>query len=190
MMVDEVQDLTPALLALLIEVTQQKLFFSGDTAQTIAKGVGFRFGDLSELFKTSRFEEPTVRQLTMNFRSHNQILELANSVVALLECLFPQTIDRMAKERSYEDGPKPCLIDTGNINHLLSILFGDSSKSTEEIQFGCNQVIIVRDQFSKDKLHPLLKHALCLTVFESKGLEFEDVVVYNFFEDSEMSKEK
>mmetsp|Transcript_28153 Transcript_28153/g.27860 ORF Transcript_28153/g.27860 Transcript_28153/m.27860 type:complete len:410 (+) Transcript_28153:265-1494(+) len=191
MMVDEVQDLTPATLALLLEVTQQKLFFSGDTAQTIAKGVGFRFCDLSSLFKTSRLEVPAVRQLTMNFRSHNQILELANSIVALLEALFPYSIDRMAKERSIEDGPKPILIDSGNINHLFALLFGkDSTQTSDGIQFGCNQVIIVRDQEAKEKINPLFKHALCLTVFESKGLEFEDVILYNFFTDSDISKEK
>ena len=28
---------------------------------------------------------------------------------------------------------------------------------------------------------------LCLTVYESKGLEFNDVIIYNFFDDSETS---
>lgn len=51
LMIDEVQDLTPATLDLLIRLTRNKVFFAGDTAQTIAKGVGARFSDLQQLFK-------------------------------------------------------------------------------------------------------------------------------------------
>mmetsp|Transcript_32024 Transcript_32024/g.31727 ORF Transcript_32024/g.31727 Transcript_32024/m.31727 type:complete len:832 (-) Transcript_32024:2782-5277(-) len=191
MMVDEVQDLTPATLYLLIQVTQQKLFFSGDTAQTIAKGVGFRFCELSRLFKESHLVLPSIKQLTVNFRSHNQILELANSVISLLETLFPQTIDKMDKERSLTDGPKPILIDSGSTSILLSVLLGEQRMHAQgEVLFGCDQVIIVRNQETKEKLHPLLQHALCLTVYESKGLEFEDVILYNFFTDTEVSRDK
>ncbi len=49
MMIDEVQDLPHAVILLLIKVTEQGLFLSGDTAQTIAQGVGFRFSDLITL---------------------------------------------------------------------------------------------------------------------------------------------
>jgi len=48
--IDEVQDLTHSTILLLMKVTEQGLFFSGDTAQTIAKGVGVRFSDLTNLF--------------------------------------------------------------------------------------------------------------------------------------------
>lgn len=191
MMVDEVQDLTSATLALLLNVTQQKLFFSGDTAQTIAKGVGFRFCDLSNLFNESGLAAPKVCQLTMNFRTHNQILALANSVVSLLESLFPQTIDKMGKEKSPNNGPPPIFIDSGSTEHLFTILFGNvRPQDITDVQFGCNQVIIVRTQDAKSRLHQDLHNALCLTVFESKGLEFDDVILYNFFTDSEISKDK
>lgn len=30
----------------------------------------------------------------------------------------------------------------------------------------------------------MLQHALCLTIYEAKGLEFDDVVLFNFFSDS------
>jgi superfamily I DNA/RNA helicase len=52
LMIDEVQDLTPLTLDLFIRLTKNKVFFAGDTAQTIAKGVGARFSDLQQLFKT------------------------------------------------------------------------------------------------------------------------------------------
>lgn len=45
-------------------------------------------------------------------------------------------------------------------------------------------MILVRDQASKKKIPNYLSHALCLTIYEAKGLEFEDVVLFNFFSDS------
>jgi hypothetical protein len=50
MMVDEVQDLPHAVLLLLSIVTEQGIYFAGDTAQNIASGVGFRFCDLAHIF--------------------------------------------------------------------------------------------------------------------------------------------
>ena len=47
--------------------------------------------------------------------------------------------------------------------------------------FGASQVIIVRDQHVKEQLPEFMKSMLCLTVYESKGLEFDDVILFNFF---------
>ena len=50
--VDEVQDLSPAQIALLTPVCPNKdrFILAGDTAQTIAHGVGFRFQDVQRMF--------------------------------------------------------------------------------------------------------------------------------------------
>ena len=42
-------------------------------------------------------------------------------------------------------------------------------------------MIIVRDQHVKEELPDFMKTMLCLTVYESKGLEFDDVILFNFF---------
>lgn len=48
--------------------------------------------------------------------------------------------------------------------------------------FGAEQVILVRDDASKDKLQTQIGEiALVLTILESKGMEFDDVLVYDFF---------
>lgn len=89
-MIDEVQDLPHAIIYLLSKAATYGVFYSGDTAQTIAKGVGFRFCDLKNLFNKKQFDSslklvaPMVKQLTVNFRSHNNILQLANSVVSVI----------------------------------------------------------------------------------------------------------
>ena len=198
MMVDEVQDLTHCTLLLVAKVTEQSLFFSGDTAQTIAKGVGFRFCDLRSLFfhdEGLKVHTPVVKQLTVNFRSHGRILALANSVVSLIEAMFPETIDKLAKENSSIEGPKPMILTGNSMNELFLLLFGTQSQAKPDpsglltrppIEFGCDQVIIVRSQEDKDRLPSELKGALCLTVYEVKGLEFDDVLLYNFFAGSEV----
>lgn len=54
--------------------------------------------------------------------------------------------------------------------------------------FGAEQVIIVRDDEAKINLQAELGSlALILTIFESKGMEFDDVLVYNFFSESDSS---
>ena len=190
MMVDEVQDLTHASITLLLSICKEQIVFSGDTAQTIAKGSGFRFSDLNSLFEECNLLSPRINKLTINFRTHNQVLGLANSVVSLLESLFPQTIDSMVKETSYRDGPMPLIVPSSDVKDLVKVVFGMNAKEKDDIQFGCNQVIIVRNQESKTRIPAFLSHALCVTVFESKGLEFEDVILFNFFTDSELGLEK
>ena len=65
---------------------------------------------------------PKVLQLTKNFRSHCRILDCANSVVALLELLFPKTIDKLHKETSDIDGPKPIIIEHPKPKNLEAFL--------------------------------------------------------------------
>lgn len=48
----------------------------------------------------------------------------------------------------------------------------------------------MRDQKSKHALPSILCHALCLTVYEAKGLEFDDVILYNFFANSSLTKKE
>ena len=55
-MVDEVQDLTQNVISLLMNLTDKNIFFSGDTAQTISKGIGFRFYDLKTVFDRNNYD--------------------------------------------------------------------------------------------------------------------------------------
>ena len=50
--------------------------------------------------------------------------------------------------------------------------------------FGAEQVIIVKNEIVKAELKKVLASTLILTIYQSKGLEFEDVILYNFFSDS------
>ena len=205
--VDEVQDFTQAELRLFLEVCHDKnaLFFTGDTCQTIARGVGFRFEELTTMFyhlgdaqkaelqargqrledvpKATLVQVPEINKLTVNYRTHNGILGAASQIVQLLLDLFPHSVDALEKDVGHFDGPLPTLLTDTSKDDLSMLLFG-SDPQYSQIEFGAHQVVLVRDQSAKANLPMELQSALALTIFEAKGLEFDDVFLFNFFADS------
>jgi tetratricopeptide (TPR) repeat protein len=53
---------------------------------------------------------------------------------------------------------------------------------------GAQQCIIVRTEIVKKEISLKLPTALVLTVMDSKGMEFDDVLIYNFFSDSKFTR--
>ncbi|XP_019859701.1 PREDICTED: uncharacterized protein LOC100635005, partial [Amphimedon queenslandica] len=199
--IDEVQDFTQSELALILRLSQEPngLFLTGDTAQSIMKGISFRFRDLRSLFhlaKTQsaalpspmRISVPRVHELLINFRSHSGILRLATSVIELLKEYFPSSFDRLPEDRGMFPGPLPVFIQSCHVTDL-AVLLRSNKRASSCIEFGAHQVIIVQNEEAKKSLPDVLKGAVVLTVFESKGLEFDDVLLYNFFTDSSITKE-
>ncbi|CAD8089119.1 unnamed protein product [Paramecium sonneborni] len=189
LMLDELQDVPRATLVLLDRMAEFGLFCCGDNAQNIAKGIGFKFFEVQHCISNFRGRQKrresnlTLFDLNINFRSHNQILQLANSVIRILEIFFPYKIDKLMKEISDLSGPKPIILQTEDCLDLLSYIQEFFTNERKVVEFGCNQAVIVKDQESKEKLPQELQNALVLTIYEAKGLEFEDVILYNFFND-------
>ena len=197
--VDETQDFTQSELSLLIRCCRDPngLFFTGDTAQSIMRGVAFRFSDLKSLFYYARQAYHTVGiqaaiqvpnrlyQLTHNYRSHAGILRLASSVVDMLLHFFPDSFDKLEKDQGLFEGPKPVLLESCSFGDLAMILRGNRRQSSR-IEFGAHQCILVVSDEARDQMPDELKHGLVLTIYEAKGLEFDDVLIYNFFKDSQV----
>ncbi|XP_072908202.1 TPR and ankyrin repeat-containing protein 1-like isoform X2 [Hemitrygon akajei] len=199
---DEIQDFTQAELATLMKCINDpnSMFLTGDTAQSIMKGVAFRFSDLRSLFYYARDSSQSnkkqyhvkvpskIYQLHQNYRSHSGILNLASGVVDLLQYYFPESFDRLPRDTGLFDGPKPSLLESCSVSDLAILLRGNKRKS-QPIEFGAHQVILVVNETAKDTIPEELSLALVLTIYEAKGLEFDDVLLYNFFTDSEADKE-
>ena len=83
-------------------------------------------------------------------------------------------------------GPTPVLIESCEVNDL-SLLLSSNKREASAIEFGAHQVILVQSKEAKEKLPAILQGAIVLTIFEAKGLEFDDVLLYNFFTDSLVS---
>ncbi|KAI0089831.1 hypothetical protein BDY19DRAFT_992789 [Irpex rosettiformis] len=192
--VDEVQDnlMIDALLMRKICKHPNGLFWAGDTAQTISAGSSFRFEALKAFMhrvekKSSSAplaKAPREFQLAANFRSHGGIVNAAHSIVKLITKFWPNAIDTLSEERAEVDGAKPVFFtgwDEDTVQYE-QFLFGSSGN---QIEFGANQCILVRDEAAKDELQKQVGDiGTVLTLYESKGLEFNDVLLYNFFEDS------
>eukprot|EP00741_Cyanophora_paradoxa_P017152 tig00020960_g16564.t1 len=193
--VDEVQDFTQAELWLMFCICEDPkgLFFCGDTCQTIARGVGFRFCDLRSLFhkeavvagrkKSAHAGRAPVRQLTQNYRSHAKVLSLASLMIEMLEELFVSEIDVLEKDTGLFDGPDPILVEASEPEQLFVLLLGHE-RHEARVDFGADQAIIVRTEAAAEALPEELSGSIVLTVEQAKGLEFNDVLLYNFFKDS------
>ncbi|KAJ4456572.1 putative tRNA-splicing endonuclease positive effector [Paratrimastix pyriformis] len=125
-------------------------------------------------------------QLTHNFRTHKGVIGVAAALTAAMLHFFPNSIDALQPETAEKEGDKPIFLRATTQETLLVNLFGNGA-SNREISFGAEQVIIVRTPERKRLLQKSLKgSALVLTILESKGLEFNDVLVYDFFSDSSL----
>ncbi|KAI0258666.1 hypothetical protein BC834DRAFT_835038 [Gloeopeniophorella convolvens] len=196
--VDEVQDnlLIDAKLLRAICHNPDGQFWAGDTAQTISVGSSFRFDDLKaflhrneasffpQTYQTPTSHQPKSFQLVTNFRSHGGIVKCAHSIIALITKFWPYAIDALPEEKGVVDGIKPVWFtgwDEDNVRYE-SFLFGTAGN---QIEFGAQQCILVRNDIARDNLRKQVGDVgLIMTLYESKGLEFNDVLLYNFFEDS------
>jgi superfamily I DNA/RNA helicase len=163
---------------------------AGDTAQSIAVGVGFRFTDVRQIFwEKFRHRVPDLIPLFHNYRSHAGVLRLAASVLELLYKYFPHSLDAMPPDQGLFDGPKPVIMDVSDLSELVLILEG-SKRETARIEFGAHQVVIVRNEDTKETLCKQFNvdKEWIMTVQQSKGLEFDDVLLYNFFTDSDANE--
>ncbi|KAL9228933.1 hypothetical protein vseg_004459 [Gypsophila vaccaria] len=199
--IDEVQDLTMRQIALFKYIcrnVEEGFVFSGDTAQTIARGIDFRFQDVRCLFykeflRIKMIDEASgisekghiapIFQLSENFRTHAGILKLGHSVIELIYHFFPQSIDVLSPETSLIFGEAPILLESGADENAIVTIFGNNGNvGSNLVGFGAEQVILVRDEcVRKEVSNHVGKSALVLTIVECKGLEFQDVLLYNFF---------
>ncbi|XP_031477020.1 uncharacterized protein LOC116248392 [Nymphaea colorata] len=203
--VDEVQDLTMRQIALFKYVCSNVchgFIFAGDTAQTIAKGVDFRFQEIRSLFyreflsefSTFSMEKVKDRDLKMsdlffldqNFRTHDGVLKLARTVIELIYNFFPMSVDILSPEVSLICGEVPIVLESGSNENIMIKIFGGNGNFTAKFEgFGAEQVILVRDDCMKKLVVDHVgNQALVLTIVECKGLEFQDVLLYNFFSTS------
>ena len=196
--VDEVQDFSINQLYLMHLVTRNIKVLAGDTCQTISKSNRFRFCDLNGIYYTfneinSNISIPQHVQIILNFRCNSKIIKLAHLVFALIFKYFPETLDKVKLDFSTKlEQIRPCLINDLDL-FFLSFLDSKSKEkddvTSKYIQFGFKHCFLCKTESSALELRKKY-NVLALSVAESKGLEYEIVILYNFFKDSFPDTEK
>ena len=193
--IDEIQDQRCIDIEMLLSFIRdgRGFHFAGDTAQAISQESTFRFSDVKDIFfqhfsaasnsmKQKEIACPEMFTLSKNYRSHQGILGLASLVMRLIWQGFPDTVDKLEPEIGSLHGPRPVLFVGIDYDTLCSSDISRNSLSTVTSHLGADQVILVRDARSKDQLQKQIGHdALVFTILESKGMEFDDVILWNFF---------
>ncbi|SJL03091.1 uncharacterized protein ARMOST_06437 [Armillaria ostoyae] len=196
--VDEVQDhmLIDAMVLRALCSNANGLLWAGDTAQTISVGSSFSFNalksfqwNIEDQYRRKRSlaaqQPPETFQLTVNYRSHAGIVDCAHSIIDLITTFWKDSVDRLSPEMGIVDGVKPVFFNNESGAQLEQFIFGDGG---DHIEFGAQQCIIVRNEVAREKLRQQVDQETdgryYSTIYESKGLEFNDVLLYNFFADS------
>ena len=128
-----------------------------------------------------KFYVPEITQLLKNFRTHNGILSSANRLVEHLYNYFPNQIDKLKNEYNEIAGHPPSLIPMTFRDHSFSLLETLGHLFGSDIRLGADSVILVRSPQEKEIVEKFTKNAIVLTVLESKGLEFDKVIIIDFF---------
>lgn len=195
--IDEIQDQRCLDIELLLSFIKDPrgLHFAGDTAQAISQDSTFRFSDIKGMFfqhfaavsESTRqvdLARPELFTLFKNYRSHQGILSLASFVMGLIWKGFPETVDKLEPEIGNLSGPRPLLLIGVDFGLLHSSNAGHATYSVGTADFGAEQAILVRDTNTKIALQDQIGDvALVFTILDSKGMEFDDVILWNFFTD-------
>ncbi|CAI5462122.1 unnamed protein product [Closterium sp. Yama58-4] len=91
--------------------------------------------------RSSCTEMPDLFFLSQNFRAHNGIVRLADSVVRVLLHFFPHAVDRLAPDFSLIDGEAPVFLDAKEGDDVVTQLFGKKGAiGGGGCEFGAEQV--------------------------------------------------
>ncbi|KAJ1443989.1 P-loop containing nucleoside triphosphate hydrolase protein [Ochromonadaceae sp. CCMP2298] len=206
--VDEVQDSSQieiALYFLAAGMRYDRLFLAGDPAQSIVEGIDFRFEEVRGIVhalsqRTVRIHSPVT--LNTNYRCHAGILNCASGVLDLLLSTFPHAADKLPRDTGLCGGPRPeYFADTGTgagagagaflrrlllHNPRIVVLCRDEQFRGEGDQGGHGQGESLGGELST--LVP--EETLALGIRASKGMEFPDVLLLNFFCDLPASEQR
>ena len=174
--VDEVQDLTTAQLAVVLKTlkTPDRFMLCGDSNQIVHPNF-FSWSQVKTLFwrDPQLAQSQVLRVLTANFRNGPQTTRLANTLLKIKHRRFG-SIDResnfLVETVGGEPGQATLLADKDASKRELD------RKIRQSIQFA---VLVMRDE-DKPAAREFFSTPLLFSIHEAKGLEYENIVLYRF----------
>ncbi|WP_374088616.1 UvrD-helicase domain-containing protein [Methylomicrobium lacus] len=175
--VDEVQDLTNIQLYLILKSLRrpQDFILCGDSNQIVHPNF-FSWSKVKSLFYRQddlRSEGDLIRILNTNYRNSPQVTEIANRILKIKNQRFG-SIDKeshyLVKSNGHTQGEVLLLEDSAGIRQELD------KKTRTSTLFA----VIVMNAEQKPEAARHFSTPLVFTIQEAKGLEYENIILYNF----------
>jgi hypothetical protein len=180
--VDEVQDLTNIQLYLIIKSLRQAQDFilCGDSNQIVHPNF-FSWSKVKSLFYRQddiQTSDELIRILNTNYRNSPQVTDIANKILKIKNQRFG-SIDKeshyLVESNGHNQGEVLFLQDTATIRQELD------SKTKASTLFAV--IVMTVDQKPAAQQH--FSTPLVFTIQEAKGLEYENIILYNFLSQEE-----
>jgi UvrD/REP helicase N-terminal domain len=172
--VDEVQDLTNVQLYVILKSLKNKgqFLLCGDSNQIVHPNF-FSWSNVKTMFYTQSALNNELHILRTNYRNSPQVTDIANRLLKIKNARFG-SIDR---ESTYL--VNPVSEKTGEV-----ICFHDNPKIKQELnqktRQSANFAVIVMSNEDKAEAAKVFQTPLLFSVQEAKGLEYENIILYNF----------
>jgi ankyrin repeat protein/UvrD-like helicase family protein len=180
--VDEVQDLTNIQLYLIIKALHhpQDFILCGDSNQIVHPNF-FSWSKVKSLFYTQDDldrSDQLIRILNTNYRNSPQVTEIANKILKIKNNRFG-SIDKeshyLVESNGHNQGEVVFLQDNDHIRQELD------KKTKASTRFA----VIVMTVEQKPAAQQHFSTPLVFTIQEAKGLEYENIILYNFLSQEE-----
>ena len=180
--VDEVQDLTNIQLYLIIKSLRrpQDFILCGDSNQIVHPNF-FSWSKVKSLFYRQddiQTSDELIRILNTNYRNSPQVTDIANKILKIKNQRFG-SIDKeshyLVESNGHTQGEVLFLLDTSAIRQELD------SKTKASTLFAV--IVMTTDQKPAAQQH--FSTPLVFTIQEAKGLEYENIILYNFLSQEE-----
>jgi hypothetical protein len=175
--IDEVQDITNVQLNLILKslINPQNFVLCGDSNQIVHPNF-FSWSQIKTLFYQQEIKGEIIRILATNYRNTPEVTKIANQLLLVKNARFG-SIDKestyLVKPNSKHSGQVEFLENNPKNNADLN------QKTSRSAQFA---VIVMRNE-DKTKAATFFKTPLLFSVQEAKGLEYENIILYNIISD-------
>ncbi len=176
--VDEVQDFTNIQLHIILQSLKNTANFMlcGDSNQVVYPNF-FSWSHLKSMFYGRDVHKKEIKILHVNYRNSQTISVLANILLKIKHTRFG-SIDKesnyLVNTISDKKGEVVFMENKGNVIADLA------RKTSLSVKYA---VIVLRNE-DKAKAKKLFQTPLLFSVQESKGLEYENIIIYNFISDN------
>ncbi|MBE0647134.1 MAG: UvrD-helicase domain-containing protein [Bacteroidales bacterium] len=176
--VDEVQDLTNIQLFLILKSLTKtgNFILCGDANQVVHPNF-FSWSHLKTMFYQQDFKGDDIRILHANYRNTEVVSNLANRLLKIKIARFGS----LDKESNY-------LVNTVSQSEGEMVFLEEKHKMVTELaaktRKSVNYAVLVLRNEDKARAGSIFPSPLLFSVQESKGLEYENIILYNFISDN------